>query len=853
MYSSPLIRGLHAWALLGSIVLCGLWTMDVLTDPERAAGTAGEGPAAAPTDAHPGEGRLFVLVIDSLRYETAVDPSIMPHLVSMQRSSVFARMLSIRDPVTVPALRAAFTGRDRFALFGFVRNLHHREEGFSSLFTQLQEAGRAAAIFSDGSFRQFGSGPLIEQFDYDPGTEETEATIQTASMEEALAAFLSGPYRLVVGHVNYSDHGAHRFGVHREEYGQIFGQADDLVRRLDEALPPGASLLVMGDHGHDEGGHHLIGMDVPTFVLCRGPGFVAGADLGTIHIADTRYLASWALELPLPPSYPSGRHPHALVAEGELPAEYAAAYDLVADHDRRGAGVLAGRRGEFFLVMAGLGVVAALWVGLVRRPERGAWRALAAWTSVALLGMSALGPVAPASGLLVGAVALGWSLRAGAATHADALRWLLPAAGAVPLVLWGWLLSEARPLVHYPRFSIFVPALTAAVAAGAVAAARWGAMRLAWVFFALGGVLAYPTVYRYGAPALMATVWGSWLVFMAVETFRPARNEIPAGRRAAPRAGLLVAACLFLAPFALVQAHAAQFVRWYGPLADLVWRGPHWSGLPAVGLAAALLAKAIVFVPWRGGRAATLLGLAVAALVQGLQVRAAGGADFAGPDRFVYPGAALLLAGAAAVVPSGLEVRRTLLLGSLYAAHLYLVRVPAQAYLWLDLLLAALCLSARHVRFDAALRPRPGAYLLLLASAVWACGWCALAWTFHWLEWDFLYDWLDAGFVEVNAGAFIVPIVVRYLVPLVMARVVLARELEGRLAYPQRAAALLAGLKTLSVLLIACGMGYSEADNDFYLEAVQEASIWAVLAAALVIPGRAGRRGAGTGDAENHP
>ena len=53
-------------------------------------------------------------------------------------------------------------------------------------------------------------------------------------------------------------------------------------------------------------------------------------------------------------------------------------------------------------------------------------------------------------------------------------------------------------------------------------------------------------------------------------------------------------------------------------------------------------------------------------------------------------------------------------------------------------------------------RPSVYSYVLLLAAAVSA--WVTLAWTFHRMEWGFLFDWCEVRFVERNVGFFALPI-----------------------------------------------------------------------------------------------
>jgi hypothetical protein len=104
----------------------------------------------------------------------------------------------------------------------------------------------------------------------------------------------------------------------------------------------------------------------------------------------------------------------------------------------------------------------------------------------------------------------------------------------------------------------------------------------------------------------------------------------------------------------------------------------------------------------------------------------------------------------------------------------------------------------------------------------------------HWLEWRFLYDWWDAAFVEEHVGYFLPVIVLRYAIPVVLTRVLLAEQLDGATVYPRRAVWLLSGAKVLSVFLFTCGIGWASVASDSYLEAAEETGILTTLCAGLL-------------------
>ncbi len=291
------MRGVAAWLAVVAIVLGAVSALDALSAPP----SVGEPKTTAAVVSAIG-GRAFVLLIDSLRYETATDARIMPHLAELRASSTCARILPTRDAVTVPCVRAAFTGEDRTRLLGFVSNFLSGSAGLRSIFTDLARQGRDSVAYSDVAFNQFGDD--VDRED-NGGDGPTEPQDQDARAREALAAFLGGAHDdprvdLAVMHVTYTDHIAHEAGIAGPRYAELFGRVDALAAELARGLPSDATLVVMGDHGHDDTGRHALGLSVPTFALYHGPRFAPGHDLGTRPIRVHRTLLGEALGVPAP-------------------------------------------------------------------------------------------------------------------------------------------------------------------------------------------------------------------------------------------------------------------------------------------------------------------------------------------------------------------------------------------------------------------------------------------------------------------------------------------------------------------------------------------------------------------------
>ncbi len=782
---------LSSYALLVLLVLLGLGGLDALTAPLSEPVSA---PPLTAAGSHMAPGRVFVLLIDSLRYQTAISALLMPKLSRLRAHAAYGRVTPTRDAVTVPCVRAAFTGRDRTRVLGFVANFLKGNAGIESIFTQLSAAGRRGAAYSDGAFNQFGVAGIDRRSNGDPEPQAGETQDrrdhvdeQNATVPLALADFRSGKHDLVVMHITYTDHVAHEVGIDAPLYAQRYATADALVAQLDSAIPATDTLVVMGDHGHDARGRHALGLQVPTFALYRGPGFVAASNLGNLSIRDHRYLMGYALGLPLPADYDAGRYPAALLARDALPADYA---QLPRAHELAMLGVPAQRRGTYAIGVLGL---SALLLG---------WMLLTAARSRDL------------------AVLLPWRRR-------TLLSLLSAALGFCAL---GASFPSLRRFVHEPSYSMLALLWAACFGLAAALVRMRRDLRHAWVLVAAPLLLSFPTVYRYGAPATMGPAWLGWLLCLALGVRQWAGGDPDASPTAVARSRswwlVAVLLVLLLVPFAALESSNFRFDEW------VLWPV---AALPQGFLYLSLLAKLVVFIAPRAPRSQQLAGLAAALLLAAAQLGLL-------PASLQLTAVVSLLAVAVVLrlqpAPGGSPSDRSLQLAAAVTGVLLLhhatVRIPPSAYYWQDCLLAAVVLSARLSR-ELPAQLRAFAWALILFFAFFAAGWVSFAWTVHQLEWGFLYDWLSAAFVEKHVLLLLPLILGRYLLPIVAARCLLARELgSGSADYPYGLARLLVGGKVASLLLWTCGIAYVNVTSDLYLEAAQQTGIAVVLWAGLL-------------------
>jgi hypothetical protein len=77
--------------LLGiTILVATFWFTDHITNRQPAAPHIDPAEVLAKRKAQPSSERVFVYIIDSLRYETATDPAIMPNLYALRAEGVCA-------------------------------------------------------------------------------------------------------------------------------------------------------------------------------------------------------------------------------------------------------------------------------------------------------------------------------------------------------------------------------------------------------------------------------------------------------------------------------------------------------------------------------------------------------------------------------------------------------------------------------------------------------------------------------------------------------------------------------------------------------------------------------------------
>jgi hypothetical protein len=768
---------LGAW---GGVSLIDQAVDAVQRDAEAA---APEPPPPLPGEALPEPGRIFVLFVDSLRASRAEK---MPTVQALRPQSLFVHVQATRDAATVPSVRAAFTGRTQRSIFAFVRNFGSHGGTTQSLFSQAASHGLHVATFSDGAFYELSPGISVRRKnDVPPGEEEER---QVRAFHEALDLYRAGGVDLVVFHFTVVDHVAHTRGTKDPVYEHAFAVADQLLKEADAAIPATDTLVLMGDHGHDDMGRHFPSLDVPTVALYRGPDFVAGAELGPVPLTIHRYLMSWALGLPLSPDYRGVGAPRVL--RGPTPP-----LDYRSPQPELSTAALRSKRlvwlGPLTLVVAALATLGAwVFVPTTRNGRRAAIATLV---------------------------------------------------GSFVLAAWGAFLARRRLLVPPPTSPeiLFNWGLGCLLASWAVASGFLRRVTASWLVLGLPALFLYSSGARDGWASIMGPAWITVVVLLLIDwTRRRVGRAEPTSRREKLALLSLPAIVAILLPFFYAETDGVV-------TGD--WRGYLFSNRLVYWIVVSTGARLVIFLRPRRGIVVNVVGVALVVLFTMLSFG----------DVLPKQAPRLLLSGAlfAASVVVAYATRRNgpdsatgaiaAMLGNagLLLAYRSSVILNERTFLQMELLLAAIVLSARADRVLGRREDRRAFTSWLEAMALIVAAWGSLALTLSRLEWKVFYNFFPALFVEHHVGALLPGIVLRYSLPLVLARRLLAEaSLDVRSTW-QPAAGLMA-LKVSALVLGLIGSAILDPTSEPFLAAVQCLLTFSILGFALAYePWRGGLRG----------
>lgn len=250
---------------------------------------------------NPRSGKLLFVMVDSLSASIAEDPKLFPSLDRLRPRALWGRIAGCLPASTVACTRTMLEGSNA----GYVASLDNfaaRHAGGESFPLLAHAQGLKVAIASDHTFTHMLGGLG------GPRVEYVQAGVPVYGWDEAgrdrAREWLAGSAAdVVLVHLVDLDKASHSPGPATPRYAKELHDADAALESMIAALGERDSLIVAGDHGHDEHGNHT---PDPGY-LAYGPPFAPGRV--DIEQATVALLLSAAADTPLPPAY-----------DGEVPA-----------------------------------------------------------------------------------------------------------------------------------------------------------------------------------------------------------------------------------------------------------------------------------------------------------------------------------------------------------------------------------------------------------------------------------------------------------------------------------------------------------------------------------------------------
>ena len=240
--------------------------------------------------------RLLILHIDSWRYETAMNSTLMPQVAQLRAQGASWKLEGVFEGFTIPAVRAAFSGHAETQLVSVIQNFSFHALPIGSFFLDASRLGKRTLVVAQEPWVQFG--PYFERrLPEHRGQNMYALDHERPGM--ALRAFQDENFDVVICHYESADWVAHETGINSDRYRREFAYADSQVALFAAARGPNDYLLVYGDHGHSPSGEHKTGIAIPTFGLLLGPDVKAGVITEPLAMTNLRYIVSHAMGITL--------------------------------------------------------------------------------------------------------------------------------------------------------------------------------------------------------------------------------------------------------------------------------------------------------------------------------------------------------------------------------------------------------------------------------------------------------------------------------------------------------------------------------------------------------------------------
>ncbi len=242
---------------------------------------------------NPQTNSLVMVLVDGLRYDTSMNPAVMPYLSQLRSLGASAEMHSQPPSYSEPGYSTLLTGAWPSINDGPVLNLNYADIPTltqDNIFSDAHWIGMETAISGFNWFEKLVPQGAVSAKFYTAG-EDQHADREV--VDAALPWLQAGTYQLVLIHLDQVDYaGHHQGGPADPSYNAAATRADYLIKEIASSIDLNQdTLLVVSDHGHiNQGGHG--GQDAITllepFVLV-GKGVMPGkyGDIQMVDVAPT--------------------------------------------------------------------------------------------------------------------------------------------------------------------------------------------------------------------------------------------------------------------------------------------------------------------------------------------------------------------------------------------------------------------------------------------------------------------------------------------------------------------------------------------------------------------------------------
>jgi hypothetical protein len=124
--------------------------------------------------------------------------------------------------------------------------------------------------------------------------------------------------------------------------------------------------------------------------------------------------------------------------------------------------------------------------------------------------------------------------------------------------------------------------------------------------------------------------------------------------------------------------------------------------------------------------------------------------------------------------------------------------------------------------------------ILILFLGIVGVGWMTLGWSLGRIEWGFLFDFVSPDLVSRRMGHFYPLILIRYVIPVMVIRLLVTEVLLGKTLMPRRLMAFLVGLKYVMSLGILLGIAVTTSASAVYVGALSHIAVFLLLIIGLV-------------------